>query len=500
MKKKILIVSALILCVLAGSILFLKINDSRLLSENITASEDIPVLYVENITRGNSYSDTDLVEDAVNAILISEIGCQIELVNYSIADHQIKVENATVGNTNLDLINTGLTSSLSDLVSNGIVIALDDLLLEYGQELLEKEGERVQGTTVDGKIYAIPANLYSAGAMGIGYNQTLAEVCGIQMGDSVTMEELTEIGRILKEKDKNLCLTTRGDGTLTSFPAFYELESFGGDLNYGIILDPLHSTTIVNAYESAEYQEYCMILKNWKDLGYIPDDTLLSGENGTEAFAGGMYFYEWSSVSPATQAVIQAKGLDFEEILLPATNVLLSTENVQEYAWGVTSSCENPEKAVEFLNLLYKDEEVTNLLQHGIEGREYEKVSDSVICYPEGVDQSNVAYGADFTIFGDTAMHYQYEPLTEDFSTEIQEFEERAQTAKVFGYTFSTEGLTSEIAAVSSVVAKYRPILETGMADDVEETLEEFNQELEDAGIDRIIEENQRQLDNWLAE
>ena len=55
-----------------------------------------------------------------------------------------------------------------------------------------------------------------------------------------------------------------------------------------------------------------------------------------------------------------------------------------------------------------------------------------------------------------------------------------------------------QIQKVQNVVNEYRPILETGMADDVDQLLDEFIAELKKAGIDAIIKENQRQLDSWL--
>ena len=37
------------------------------------------------------------------------------------------------------------------------------------------------------------------------------------------------------------------------------------------------------------------------------------------------------------------------------------------------STSQNSEKAMEFLNLMYSNAEISNLLMNGIEGKEYEK-------------------------------------------------------------------------------------------------------------------------------
>lgn len=455
---------------------------------------------IENVTLGQEYPDTAAVEEAINAITVPAINCKVKIINYHIADHATKVSLAVAGGDKLDLINTGLTTSLSTLVSDGVVIALDDLLNERGQDLLAKEGNLVKGTTINGEIYAVPASLYPSKSDGIGYNQQMADEYGITVPENVTLEQLTEIGAKLKAANPDLYLTTQGDGSLFGLNNYYSLEAFSGDLNYGIIFDPLNSTTIVNAYESEQYKHYLDVMKSWKDLGYIPSDSLTSGQNAQDLFNTGQTFYQWVSVSPYSEQTVAGKGLSFTETLVATTPNLLSTSSVLEFGWGITSSCERPDKAMDFLNFLYTNAEVANLLQYGLEGKQYVKVSDKIIKYAEGVNSMNAGYGRIFTQFGDTCQLFQLEPATEAYYDELKAFAAKAQPSKTLGYIFDSESVATEVAAVSSVVSEYRPVLETGMADDVDATLAEFNSALKDAGIDAIIAENQAQLDAWLAQ
>ena len=64
----------------------------------------------------------------------------------------------------------------------------------------------------------------------------------------------------------------------------------------------------------------------------------------------------------------------------------LGTSDVNRVSWAVASTCKNPEKALEFLNLTYTDKDVINLIIYGIEGKDYVKVSDNVVKYPDGQD------------------------------------------------------------------------------------------------------------------
>jgi putative aldouronate transport system substrate-binding protein len=56
----------------------------------------------------------------------------------------------------------------------------------------------------------------------------------------------------------------------------------------------------------------------------------------------------------------------------------------------------------------------------------------------------------------------------------------------------------TEQSTVKNVIAKYLTQLEYGTVD-VDTVLPEFLKDLENAGMNKIIEENQRQLNEWLG-
>lgn len=466
----------------------------------INFDEDPYVVAIENVTLGAEYPDTAAVEEAINAITLPAINCTVKIVNYHIADHGTKLSLAVAGGDKLDLVNTGLYMSLSSLVSDGIVMPLNDLLNERGKELAAKEGNLLTAATIDGQIYAVPANLYPSRAAGIGYNQKIADECGITVTEPVTLDQLTQIGAKIKATNPDYTLTTQGDGGLSSFGIFYNLEMFGGDLNNGVIMDRLNSTIIVNPYATEEYKSYAKLMKEWKELGYIPSDSLTNGQNAQDVYIAGNSFYQWTSITPNTAITYAQKGTDFSTSFAETTPNLLSTSSTLEFSWGITTSSERPDKVMDFLNFLYTNADVANLLSNGLEGKDYVKVSDNIINYPEGVNGGNVGYGRIFTYFGDSVQVFQFAPATESFYDDTKKFMAEAQTTKTFGYAFNATNVATEVAAVSSVITEYRPVVETGMADDVDATLSEFNTALKDAGIDKIIAENQAQLDAWLAQ
>ncbi|MFR6331941.1 MAG: DUF3502 domain-containing protein [Eisenbergiella sp.] len=72
-------------------------------------------------------------------------------------------------------------------------------------------------------------------------------------------------------------------------------------------------------------------------------------------------------------------------------------------------------------------------------------------------------------------------------------------TTTAFGFVFDRTLIAEEYAQVKEIISEYAPGLEFGVLDP-ETTLPVFQQELRDAGIDRILSEKQKQLDRWLQE
>lgn len=79
------------------------------------------------------------------------------------------------------------------------------------------------------------------------------------------------------------------------------------------------------------------------------------------------------------------------------------------------------------------------------------------------------------------------------------EFNNNAIQSKALGFVFDSTAVKTEMAAVKAVMDEYRLSLENGTIDP-KENLPKFRQALKDAGIDTVIAEKQRQLDEWSAE
>lgn len=240
--------------------------------------------------------------------------------------------------------------------------------------------------------------------------------------------------------------------------------------------------------------------RDWYEKGYCVPDSISNGYTTTDSLKQGMVFgilnNHGSGMNEGNLNRTTGKTLG----VIPTSDIIIQSANVTAMSYGISATCENPEKAIKFLELLYSDTDFINLMNFGIEDVHYTTTEGSnVIGYPEGVDPSTCGYGNFLGIPCDNMNIYVREPLTDEFTETVSKFAfGNAKASKYLGYTFDTTNVSTEISAVTAIVNKYAPALECGIVDP-EEMIPQFTAELEAAGMDKIIEENQKQLNDWLA-
>ena len=151
------------------------------------------------------------------------------------------------------------------------------------------------------------------------------------------------------------------------------------------------------------------------------------------------------------------------------------------------------------LNLLETDSDIMNLLNWGVEGEDYVVNSDGLLDYPEGKDASSVGYhlGAGW-ILPNQFICTPWAIDGADIYQKIVDYNNTAVVSKALGFTFDSEPVADEVAAVTNVRNKYYKALVVG-AVDPDEYLPKLLEEMDDAGMQDIIAESQKQLDEFLA-
>jgi putative aldouronate transport system substrate-binding protein len=100
-------------------------------------------------------------------------------------------------------------------------------------------------------------------------------------------------------------------------------------------------------------------------------------------------------------------------------------------------------------------------------------------------------------MFGNQLLSYTFNGEDPEIYKKLEEFNKNAVRSKALGFTYNPEPVKTELAAINNVVTEYQRGLETGTLDP-DENLPKFIKALKDAGMDKVIEEKQNQLDEWV--
>ena len=99
---------------------------------------------------------------------------------------------------------------------------------------------------------------------------------------------------------------------------------------------------------------------------------------------------------------------------------------------------------------------------------------------------------------GNGSLAYVWESDEPGIWDTYKEFNDSAKVSPLYGFSFDTQNVKTEITAITNVITKYKAVICAGYSEP-EEAVTKMTEELNAAGIDRIIEEAQNQISDWRA-
>ena len=501
MKKK--IVSALMTLVMGASILTGcggASGDSASSSAE-GGAEDTYHMVMQITTYGFDDPDLGAVQDAVNEITVPEIGVEVEFMTIPIMEQATKLGLLVSSGEQIDLACTGLLTNPATLQSQGLLTDITEYV-EASDVLTQKAEGIIDACKIDGKIYAYPGSTACGVQVTYFYDKDLAEQYNIELPDKLeTAEDWENLFKQVKDSGMSQYPISLGDGVACEYEwSDYDALGDNSYCSYGVVMEN-NQDKVVNYYNTDEYKAKCKMHRDWYNAGYCVPDSISNGYTTTDTMSQGQIFGFVSNGGTGMSDAYWSKITGKNIASIPMSDITTSASDVVNFSWGVTSTCENPEKVVKFLEFLYSNEELANIMNYGIEGTHYVVNEGSkIISYPDGVDAGSCGYGNFVGTYGDVSQTYQREPLTDEFVANIPQYMyPKAKSSKYLGYTFDPTNVSTQVASVTAVISEYAPSLECGVVEP-DAMIQEFNEKLEAAGINEIIEENQRQLDAWLAQ
>lgn len=474
---------------------------------DISESKDL-VMYVI----GDEPIAADQVEDLINEKLNEKVNTTVDINYISLSDYQQKYSLLLASGENIDLMYTSTWAYYTEEATKGAFIEItDELLQQYMPQTYEQEDSMAfEQAKIDGKCYFVPKNSANVNnAMPILIRGDLREKYGMDVID--TLEKLEAyFDAVVANEEGIYPYAAAVDGVEISMKLFQArnnlvpLNSIAGGKYFGYVYNGEDPTweDFVWQYETEMYLEYCNLVKSWSDKGFWTKNAVSNTISPLDAFQNGTsaaLFWNLDTCESA-KGVVDSEHPEWKaELIDICPDVVHIKGDYTGDGFAIPEVSENKERALMVLDILKCDKEVYDICRYGIEGETYIASSDKN--YLLGENQANYTVGnapISWGLKNDNLERVQGEAGT-DKSEIRKSLTDDAISEISSGFIFDDTNVKSELAAIGEVCSQYIPLLELGLAEDVEGTLEEMNSKCETAGLEKVKEEFKMQWETYVA-
>ena len=443
----------------------------------------------------NAQDDNDMILGEANQMIKEKLNVDMNFIAVDFANYAQKMQLINASRESYDLCFTSNWSNdYYQNVENGNLTALDELLTEYAPGLMEQVGMRYwDGVRVDGKIYGVINRQIMAREN--GYVVPYAFANELDMDLSEEFKTLDGIEKYLKAVQEKHPEAVKVFPFSLAYMNTQGIELFMGD-TFPIAIYKYEEgcPQVFNPYESKEYKDYLAKRKQWVAEGIAPQNMYIDNEAlNAKFFLNGQLaapIGQLSTYKPGVEAEMLAQH-EVELKAIPLGGALIGSSSVLSTMLAIPQTSENPEAAMQYINLINTDKDLYNLLSFGIEDRNYTKVGENRIELNK--DHSYIA--ANWAI-GDVYNSYVMEGQEDTVWAETEEMNQSADLSPLFGFVPDTDSLSVQISNCTTVVNEFSTSLDWGVGD-VDAQYEEFIKKLGEAGLNDILTEVQNQINEW---
>lgn len=470
--------------------------------------EDLAEIEVMFWTLNTIPTDLQTVQDAINEITEAKINTTVHLNIIEMGNYIQQVNLMMSSNEKLDLMVTlpGGPAHFNSMSSQKQLMDITDMLNQYAPDLLKLIPENwLAATTIDGKIYSVTSYGDKATPLNFACRTDILEETGIDPSTIKTANDLEALFEKVHELHPEI--TVVGTGSKKILTAPYLIDADGNFVKYDGLGDGDNSligimdgdgTTIQNNYLRPEYIGTSERFTQWYDKGWVYKDGASYDETAETLVSSGTAFGYFKQFAMDSEATCSATCKHDMTLILLEDDPMLGTGAFRKFSWAVPTTATEPEAAVKFMNLLYTDADVLNLLTWGVEGKHYQTLEDGTIDFIDGEDASTCGYylGDETSIFGNGFLAKVRKGQPVDLRERCEAANLSATVSKFNGFGFNGDGFENQVAGITNTIEEYRPTFANGLY--TESYYNEFIQKLKDNGVEEYLAYIQQQLDDWL--
>jgi len=443
---------------------------------------------------GGNTQDCNEVAAAVSEITKEKFNTNIELVRFGYGDYEDQVSLMLAAGEKLDLLRN--VSDVVTMATNGQALPLNDYLQTYGKEMWEMIPEvEWAASTYNGKIYGVRNTKELPAGTGYTFVTEILEETGIDPATLKTDDDVEALLRKVKELHPEMYPLVSGRGGME---VGSHRDVLGG-YDFGVLEDCITgSTEVVNWYSCDTYVKAITRRHQWLREGLIMPDPSTNTSSAEELMSAGKAFACITNTKPGRETEAE-KLIGKPVTIIETVEAILTTIGCYNQ-FCVAPNCQDPGRAVQILNEMQINPEVSNLFINGIEGKHYVLIDKEkgIIDYPQGLDPTQTGYPSTAWAWPNELISYVWVMDDPNVWKDTVDFNKNAEVSVAMGFLWDNSKVLPEIAACKNVTAKYGNALDCGELDPAE-AIPKLTAELEAAGLLKILGEKQAQLDAWLA-
>ncbi len=453
------------------------------------------------------------VEAAVNEYVEDKIGAKVSYHIIGWGDWNDKAINALQSGEKMDLIFTADWEGYGVEVSGGLLKPLDELLDQYGQGIKDTLPQTfLDGVKVNNVLYGIPTNKELCVPEGFIINKTAAAAIGWDVkADDPSIKTTADLEPWLQKykemfPDKYPYLMDGQAGRWADEPWCPDWAGMGTNsiaMKMAKGEDGNFDETIYSIFATPEQEEHIRLMYKWGQAGYISPDAALTSFDYNGTFGRGDFLVfsqplKGNGIKAAEMYQANATA-EFECVEITMQPKYVVTTHAGGSMFAIPVTCQNPEAAMKYLNLMHSDPTLVNLMLFGKEGVNYTKIDDTTVEVTPDANWYGVHGGA-WTV-GNTLLQYVTKGEDPQKNALLQSYADDAVATASLGFRFVKDNVADQIAAVDAVVSEKANPLMCGQVDPDDPNLgiEALKADLTAAGMDAIIAEVQKQYDAWKA-
>lgn len=456
-----------------------------------TSKEVELVLYVVS----DRPAKQDDVEENFNKLFKEKLNCTVKINWLGWAEYRNKYPLIFSSGEKFDMAYSATWLNFSALAEKGAFKNLDELWPQYAPKNFARQSESAkQQATIAGHYYAVPTLNRTYSAYGPTYRTDILKDTDWN-GKMETLEDYETYLSYVKKAAPDMepiAIVQEGSEIDEMFMQQNKMYASKGAQGDFLWLDPAQEAPkLFTYYEYDKTPEFLEMVNRWNKEGYFTKSALSDAD--TTKVENGKAASRLKNMDTYVGEHIKHPewGFKFANFVTDVSYMSFMQDGLV-----ISNTSENPERALAWYDLITNDEDAFRAFNYGIEGKSYEIVDNQVnMLNPDDYAESPLwaARTVEFMLpkFGSPT---DFADIQKGYDEQIKD---GVGAQKFRGFSIDTSSIENEYAACVNVHQQYWWPLELGYTDPVK-GLKEYQQKMEAAGIDKVRETLQTQLDEYL--